>query len=142
MISCCGRLQRGIAFMCDEPEGFLLQRIDFLCCCKQCKHTVLQVSRLDVEHRFSSFRRTDDEARALFEKLRTSIRYRIFTPYSYANNRSKFYLNCNVFGRKQKCYSNVSSLIDVGESLVPVKHERIYLRKGETGLEKQEIIRL
>ena len=129
MIYCCGRLQRCVSFMCDAPQGFLLQRIDFLCYCKQCKHTVLQVSRLDVDHKISWFRRTDDDARKLFDRLRTSIQYRITIPYNYVNNKSSFSLGCNVFGRKQKCYSNLSSLLDVGESLLPLRDERIILPK-------------
>lgn len=117
MIKCCGVRQKSVAFICDAPRGFLYQRIDFIVRCKVCKHTVMQVSRLDCDHQLSSFRRTDERAHELFERLRTSILYKVVEPYEFAPTKGSFYLNCNEFGRKVKCYSNLSSLLDVGESL-------------------------
>lgn len=117
MIHCCGKNQRSKAFICDPPEGYIYQRIDFLVWCKVCKHTVMQVTRINAKNRVIKFRRTDLEARKLFEKLRHSIRFRLVEPFSPINNHSSFYLYYNEFGRKKKCFSNLSSLKVVNESL-------------------------
>ena len=117
MLKCCGIRQKSTAFICEAPLGFLYQRIDFLVRCKVCKHTVMQVSRLNLENVPSYFRRTDEQARELFERLRTSIIYKVVEPYDFAPTKGSFYLHCNEFGRKTKCYSNLSALLDVGESL-------------------------
>lgn len=117
MLKCCGIRQKSAAFICDAPAGFLFQRIDFLVRCKVCKRTVMQVSRLDVNHNVDYFRRTDDKAHELFERMRTSILFKVVSPYECVVTKSSFYLNCNEFGRKVRCYSNFSTLLDIGESL-------------------------
>lgn len=110
MIECCGKKQRARAFICDPPEGFIYQRIDFLVWCKKCKKTVMQVTRISVKNRVVRFRRTDDAARTLFERMRPSIRFRVVEPFSLVNNRSEFFLYYNEFGKKKKCFSNLSAL--------------------------------
>jgi len=110
MIECCGKKQRSRAFICDPPDGFIYQRIDFLVWCKKCKKTVMQVTRISAKNRVVRFRRVDDEARALFEKLRTSIRFRVVEPFSLVSSHSGFYLYYNEFGKKKKCFSNLSAL--------------------------------
>lgn len=117
MLKCCGIRQKSTAFVCDAPSGFLYQRIDFLVRCKQCKRTVMQVTRLNHQNEISTFRRTDDSARELFERMRMSILFKIVAPYEIAPSRGRFYLMYSEFGRKSRCYSNLSALIDVGESL-------------------------
>ncbi len=127
MLKCCGVSHKTTAFICDAPSGFIYQRIDFLVKCKVCKRTVMQVSRLDAQNKFSSFRRTDDDARALFERMRTSILYKIVEPHVIAPSKGAFYLMCNEFGRKSKCYSNISALLDIGESLA-LPEKRLVLK--------------
>jgi len=77
----------------------------------------MQVTRLNYQNEISSFRRTDDSARELFERMRTSIQFKVVEPYEIAPTKGAFYLMCNEFGRKSRCYSNLSALLDVGESL-------------------------
>lgn len=117
MLKCCGVRQKSIAFICDAPKGFLYQRIDYLVKCKVCKRTVMHVLRLDHKNEPQGFRRTDDAARELFERMRSSILFKVIEPYEIAPRGGHFYLMCNEFGRKSKCYSNLSALLDVGESL-------------------------
>ena len=128
MLRCCGISQKSTAFICDAPNGFVYQRIDFLVKCKVCKRTVMHVMRLDSEKRVVGFRRTDEQARELFDKLRTSILYKVVEPYEIAPSKGSFYLMCNEFGRKTKCFSNLSSLLDVGESLA-LPDKRIILKQ-------------
>ena len=127
MLKCCGIRQKSAAFVCDAPSGFLFQRIDFLVRCKVCKRTVMQVSRLDVNNNVDWFRRTDAKAHELFERMRSSIIYKVVEPYEYVVTKGSFYLNCNEFGRKTKCYSNLSALLDIGESLC-LPEKRIILQ--------------
>lgn len=110
--------------MCDPPEGFIYQRIDFLVWCKKCKKTVMQVTRISAKNRVVTFRRTDNEARELFERMRASIRFRIVEPFSPVGNRSAFFLYYNEFGRKKKCYSNLSALRIPPESLQLISRRR------------------
>ena len=117
MLECCGKKQRSHAFMCDPPEGFIYQRIDFLVWCKKCKKTVMQVTRITAKNRIVTFRRVDNEARKLFDRMRSSIRFRIVEPFSLVNNHSTFFLYYNEFGRKKKCFSNFSALRIAPESL-------------------------
>ena len=126
MLKCCGVRQKTSAFICDAPSGFLYQRIDFLVRCKVCKRTVMHVLRLDASNNSSGFRRTDEQARELFDKMRTSILYKIVEPYEIAPTKGSFYLGYNEFGLKKRCYSNFSSLLDTGESLV-LPEKRIVL---------------
>ena len=117
MLKCCGIRQKTTAFICDAPDGYVFQRIDFLTYCKVCKHTIMQVTRVDASSKISWFRRTDEAARLLFDRMRTSILYKVEQPCENLPRHGRFYLFCNEFGRKTKCYSNVSSMLDIGESL-------------------------
>lgn len=112
--------------MCDPPEGFIYQRIDFLVWCQKCKRTVMQVTRISAKNRVSRFRRTDEAARELFERMRSTIRFRIAEPFSLVNNRGGFYLCYNEFGQKKKCFSNFSSLRFVNESLPLPRDTRVF----------------
>lgn len=129
VISCCGIKQKTHAYVCDPPEGYVFQQIDFLVLCKHCKSTVMQVTRLDCQNRVTYFRRTEWAARELFERMRPSIRYKIPKNHVIVNRFSSFSLPYNEFGRVKKCYSNFSSLLDVGESLDLPKSTRILLKK-------------
>lgn len=129
VIECCGQRQKTHAYICDPPKGFVFQQIDFLVLCKQCKATVMQVTRLDCDNNISTFRRTEWAARALFEKMRPSILYKIPSPHVIVNQKSNFYLNYNEFGKVKKCYANFSSLEPVGESLFFPK-EKEFIKIG------------
>ena len=117
MIECCGHKQKSVAYMCDPPKGFLLQRVDYLVWCKHCKRTIMQVTRLDLQHRVSSFRRSDADAEKLFDKLRTSILYKIKEPRTITPTHGSFWLGYNEFGHKKRCYSNLSALKTTNDSL-------------------------
>ena len=118
VIQCCGIRQKTSAFICDAPEGFVFQQIDFLKYCKKCKATVMQVTRLDADGNVSYFRRTNEAARGLFDRMRTSIVFKIREPFALVNNKSSFWLPYNEFGTIKRCYANLSSLKPVGESLM------------------------
>lgn len=110
LIHCCGALQKTKAFVCDPDDGYLFRRIDWLPACRRCRSTVLQVTRLGLDHKVSYFRRTGDDARALFDKLRTSIIYELSPGYSFIASGSRSYLRYSHFGSKRRCYSSLSAL--------------------------------
>lgn len=136
MLECCGKFYKTVSFMCDAPEGFLAQRLDYLRYCGHCKRAVLQVTRINLNHEVSRFRRTDALARDLFERMRSSIIFQIVEPYNYVNQRGKRFLRYNKFGVVDKCFSNFSSLLDVGESL-DLPKKRIYLKKDNDAKQLQ-----
>lgn len=122
MIVCCGLKQKSVTYICEPPDGFIFQQIDYLVWCKHCKRSVLQVTRLDLDNNVSYFRRTDDAAKKLFNKLRPSIIYKLKNSFSFASAHGSFWLGYNEYGRKKRCYSNLSSLMTVNESLpLPAK---------------------
>ena len=118
VIQCCGRNQKTHAFICDAPEGFVFQQIDFLVYCKVCKTTVMQVTRVDSDGQVSYFRRTNADARRLFERMRPSIQFKVPPLFSPVSQKSSFWLPYNEFGTVKRCYSNLSALKPVGESLM------------------------
>ncbi len=126
VLQCCNLRQKTHTYVCDPPEGFVFQRLDYLGWCKQCKSTVLQVSRIDISSNVSYFRRTDEKAKELFERLKSSIRFKINDGAWGVQPRSSYWLGYNEFGKKKRCYSNFSSLQPLGESLMlPVEQEKI-----------------
>ena len=128
VIKCCGFCQKTHAFICDAPEGFVYQRIDYLVFCKVCKNTVMQVTRVDENGKISTFRRTNERARELFDRLRTSILFKLDAPMPLRGG-SSFYLRYSEFGRVKRCYSNFSALKPVGESLDLPGRNRVKLPK-------------
>ena len=129
VIKCCGYCQKTHAFICDAPEGYIYQRIDYLVYCKVCKNTVMQVTRVDEKGAVSSFRRTNERARELFDRLRTSILFKLDGRMPAVSGKSSFYLRYNEFGKIKRCYSNFWSLKPVGESLDLPGRDRIRLPK-------------
>lgn len=110
-IQCCGALQRSKSFLLQPQDGFLHVRLDWLESCKHCSHTVLQLTRIDLENNIDVIRKVNSKARKLKDKLQPLIITEIgksgLTPRA---NNSSFYLFYNEFGTKKRCYSNFSTL--------------------------------
>ena len=119
-IQCCGALQRSKSFLLQPQDGFLHVRYDWLESCKYCSHTVLQLTRIDVENRLDVVRKINSKARKMKEKLQPQIITEIdknFSPQCF--NNGSFYLFYNEFGTKKRCYSNFSTLkMGLGEDLI------------------------
>lgn len=109
-IHCCAGLRKSRTYAIIPEDCYLAAQMDFLNECPICGHTVTQITRIDFENNVSTFRKTNEKARKLFDKLKTSIIYEKGVEIAVSQPTSKFYLYYNEFGNKKKCYSQLSSL--------------------------------
>lgn len=109
-IHCCAGLRKSKSYCISPEENYLLAQIDYLDKCPVCGHTVVQLTRIDLNNKISVCRKINEKARKLFGKLKTSILFERNSINRSLNYHSNFYLGYNEFGVKKKCYSNLSSL--------------------------------
>ena len=119
VIHCCGGLRRTKSYILQPENGFLQVRLDWLESCSVCSHTVLQLTRLDYKNEISVIRKTNSKARKFREKLEPSIISEITKSQCIQpSSGSSFYLFYNDFGKKKKCFSNLSTLkMGISENL-------------------------
>jgi len=111
VIHCCGGLQKSKSYILQPSDGFLEVQMDWLESCPRCSHTVIQITRLAFDNKISVIRKTNLKARKLREKLESSIITEIKNNLKFTTSpMSNFYLYYNDFGKKKKCFSNLSSL--------------------------------
>ena len=84
--------------------------MDYLDECPVCGHSVTQLTRIDFDNNISVFRKTNEKAKKMFENLKSSILFEKITGAFKLKAYSRFYLNYNEFGKKKRCYSNLSTL--------------------------------
>ena len=111
VIHCCGGLRRTKTFLLKPYENFFEVRMDWLESCPCCSHTVLQLTRIDYNNEISIVRKINEKARKLKEKLNDYIIMQVKENLLPANySRDSFYLYYNEYGKKKKCFSNLSQL--------------------------------
>lgn len=108
-VLCCNHKQSCRLYYLKPGENFKLSLLYWLDSCSICGHCVLYMQRLDYDNNFSSFRKSNLKARALFDKLKNQIDFE-YKPAAFVKDKKIFYLNYNDFGTIRKCYSNFSSL--------------------------------
>ena len=109
-IHCCGGKRKCKSYTVSPQDGFLLVEMDFLEECPVCGHSVIQITRIDLNNKISVYRKNNKKAKKLFNKLRSLILFKGKTSSKIYSHGSTFYLNYNEYGKKKKCYSNLSSL--------------------------------
>jgi hypothetical protein len=109
-ISCCAGLRKAKTYSIEPEENYRLAQIDYLEECPVCGHTITQITRIDFDNNVSVYRKINEKARKLFDKLKNSILFEKESQSISFRTFSKFYLNYNEYGVKKKCYSNLSSL--------------------------------
>ncbi len=110
-IQCCGGLRECRSFELIPDEIFIIKELDYLEECPVCGHTVLQLTKLNKQNVISVYRITNKKAKKLFEKCNKYIMKEIENYEGFfVKSCGKFYLNYNEYGRKKKCYSNLSSM--------------------------------
>lgn len=109
-IHCCNGRRKTVSYALSPIGNYLVAELDYLAKCPVCGHTVVQLTRVDLENNVSLCRKINDKARKLFENLKSSILYKKNPQCSVLKAYSKFYLNYSEFGVKKRCYANLSSL--------------------------------
>jgi len=110
-LHCCGALRRSDSYSLVPEGGYLLVEADVLETCPVCGHYVVQITRIGLEHEVSTVRKTNMQARKLFERIQCSILFKQKYKYSpLKSGKSASYLNYNEYGVKKRCYSNLSAV--------------------------------
>lgn len=110
-IHCCGALRECKSFELKTDDTCIIKNLDYLEICPVCGHTVIQLTKVNCKNQISSYRITNKKARKFFEKCKKDIlREKETYEKIYIQPHGKFYLNYNEYGKKKKCYSNLSSL--------------------------------
>lgn len=109
-IHCCAGLRKAKTYSIAPEENYSIAQIDYLETCPICGHTIIQLTRIDIDNKVSICRKINDKARKLFNKLKDSILFEKKEENINFQPHSSFYLNYNEFGVKKKCYSNLSTL--------------------------------
>ncbi len=109
-LQCCGGLRECRTFELIPDEKYKIKEMDYLEECPVCGHTVLQLTRIDFKNNVSGYRITNKKARKFFEKYHKDIYQEKKESSVFVKQQGKFYLNYNEYGKKKKCYSNLSSL--------------------------------
>lgn len=110
VIHCCSRLQRSQTFILAPSKNFIFSELDILPYCSNCGHFVAQLTRIDFENKLSIVRKVNQKARSFFEKLESDILFEVKTSLFRPTAAGSFWLGYNEFGRKKKCYSNLSAM--------------------------------
>jgi hypothetical protein len=109
-IHCCAGLRKSKTYCISPEDNYLLAQMDYLEECPICGHTVVQLTKIDLDNNVSVCRKINEKARKLFEKLKNSILFEKKTEGARVKAHSKFYLYYNEYGVKKKCYSNLSTM--------------------------------
>lgn len=110
-IHCCGGLRACKTFELKSDEKYKIKELNYLEECPICGHTILQLTRLSTINKISIYRLINKKAKIFFEKYSKDIVKEIDKPENFAfKSNGKFYLNYNEYGRKRRCYSNLSSM--------------------------------
>lgn len=109
-IHCCSGLRETKSYSIKPEQDYSFAQVDYLDECPICGHTITQITRIDLNNNVSVYRKINEKAKKLFNKLKSSILFEKNKENHSYNSASKFYLYYNEFGTKKKCYSNLSSL--------------------------------
>lgn len=109
-IHCCAGLRKAKTYSISPEENYLLAQIDYLEKCPVCGHTVIQLTRINIDNEISICRRVNEKAKKMLDKLQSSILYEKTTTNPISKGGSKFYLYYNEYGAKKKCFSNLSAM--------------------------------
>jgi len=110
-IHCCSGFRCCKTYELKSDEKYKYKELDYLECCPVCEHTILQLTRIDYNNKISVYRLKNKKAKKFFEKYQKDIVSEIKDyDSSYLLNYGKFYLNYNEYGKKKKCFSNLSSM--------------------------------
>ena len=110
-LHCCSGLRKSKTFSVKPYDNYIFCELDYLECCPVCGNTVLQLTRLNNNNEISVYRTKNKKARKFFEKIKPQIISEKAYNYStLSHSHGSFYLYYNEYGRKKKCFSNLSTM--------------------------------
>lgn len=110
-IQCCSALHKCRTFLFKTDKTTVFKQVDYLEKCPICGHTVLQLSKVDLQNKISVYRIKNKKARTFLEKYtKDIIKEEENFSNKYIRYRGKFYLNYNEYGKIKRCYSNLSTM--------------------------------
>lgn len=110
-IQCCSALHLCRTFLLKTDDKNIYKQIDYLEECPICGHTVLQLTKVNLNRKIEVYRIKNKKARTFLEKYsKDIIKETNISANIYYKNRGKFYLNYNEYGKVKKCYSNLSGM--------------------------------
>lgn len=107
-IECCNKRRNCDAYKLENRSGLVLNYAYYLQACPVCLHSILVIRRISFDGSVSEVRKTNDKARKLFDKIKSSIICKY--DQSLVLGGSGYFLRYSEFGSVKKCYSNLSSL--------------------------------
>jgi len=111
LIQCCGAMHKAQRFVLQPQDGYIEAYMDWLESCPCCSHTVIQLVRINYDNQKTIVRKINYKARKLRSSIESSILYEVKEKNRFTILCSgRFYLYYNDFGKKKKCFSNLSQL--------------------------------
>ena len=107
-VFCCSKVRTARIFRLSPKEGYVFCEVSFLKNCSQCGKAVLEIERISAGGAHSVIRYRGSRAQSTFESLQKSILFELERCSGVRNGG--FYLGYGEFGRKRRCYSNLSGL--------------------------------
>lgn len=108
-VYCCEKVRTARVFRLEPRDGYVFCEASYLKSCPVCSNAVLQLERYDAKGIRSVLRYKGSRAQRTFSSLRKSILFELEN-FVQKGEKGGFYLNYNEFGRKKRCYSNLSAM--------------------------------
>lgn len=108
-IYCCGKKHGCRVFKVASEYGYLLTILKVLNFCPMCDCYKVAVEKWDLDGNKNEILYKNAKAVRVYNKLANSVLYEIET-VAYVKNHGGFWLGYSEYGRKKKCYSNLSAL--------------------------------
>lgn len=109
-IHCCSAMHKCRTFEIKPSENYIKCELHYLEACPICNNTILQLIKISKDNEISIYRLKNKKARKFFEKIKDFILVEKTKNITNMGKYGKFYLNYNEYGKKKKCYSNLSSM--------------------------------
>lgn len=109
-VQCCSALHKCRTFLFKTYNNVIFKQVDYLEKCPICGHTVLQLTKINLENKILVYRIKNKKARTFLEKYSKDIIKEETISNKYIRYHGKFYLNYNEYGKIKKCYSNLRTM--------------------------------
>lgn len=108
-IECCEHQRLSINYDVEPAKGFMSAVLKVIYNnCPICGHFIVELERINIDGEKSIVRKINNEAYKFYDKIEPYIIRQV----KNVNNVviGKFYLNYSEYGKKKRCYSNLTTL--------------------------------